>query len=231
MLGGLVATLLCGCPPERNEAEEPTETRPTIAEPSSVYDGGLWIGSHDGMVDFCAEYDGVGDGLEVVELTVEDLGPLDCLVSVGGFLILNYNPGLVAAGLPDLSTVGGRFEIWQNSSLTTVDLPRLVQVGELFVSANGELKALELPWLLTVESRLAISQHAALPSISLPWLEVVGGDLVIENNLALLSISADRLESVEGDVIIRGNPLLGDAEEFVAGISEIGGQVIIEDDR
>lgn len=146
--------------------------------------GSLTVSSAADLDTFCADYNAI-EG--------------DLVLTGGGEIALDC-----------LCEVGGELQVWQTSSVSAVELPRLHTLGGLLVGQTAGLLRVRLPELLTVDEGVLVSANPALTELDLSALESVGAVGVdVVGNPALEALWLDRLFTVVGPLEIRENDGLG----------------------
>jgi len=181
----------------------------------------------------CQEGDGTPidcEGDHQIE-TTSDLEAIATCESVSGNLTFTELSGGPILELPYLTTVGGLY-IWNNDSLTDIDIPAVTSVNDqLFVDGNGALANIDMPSLTSVGSYLQIRDNLNLANLDMSALTAVGNELSLSNNDAMTSLSRlSNLTSIEGSLRIRNNYCLSqtEAEAFAAEIT-ISGTMMVSD--
>jgi hypothetical protein len=161
-----------------------------------------------------------------------DLKGLEGLMTIGQNLTIELNPGLVSITDLQIKTIGGRLDILENESLTSMDMPALESCGPINIKDNNALEDLSgFGKLNTVEgfamfkntklktitgfnalksagkggmvNKFYINDHQALTSISgFTALIEVKGGFGINECRKLTDMSALNLESVEGSITV-----------------------------
>ena len=140
--------------------------------------------------------------------SLTSLGDFSKLGFIQSTLIIDENTSLIDLGnFSGLKEVGS-ISVWDNPSLTSINLPRLSTVG----------------------SALTINNNNNLSSISVPMLSYVGNDLWISNNDALVNVGDfSNLCHIELDLTINNNPLLNDCCVFkpILAAGGVGDEITI----
>lgn len=140
----------------------------------------------------------------------------------GTLLEITGNDTLKTVSLAGLKKIDVRLTISDNSALSSVALPVLSIVGDFArFESDPVLAALDLPALLTINS-LRVSADASLTRFGAPNLVFTSADLQLGSLPRLTSVRFDRLTSI-GDALAFGSlPLLADLSGF-SQLRTIGG--------
>jgi len=183
----------------------------------------------------------LGDLTEVNDLEIVDTGlaQLDFKrqVKVWGSLLVSGNSKLgalnnLAVEKWEGATNGGAFfvsyTVRNNPQLSALEGLRYIQTvdGDLRITDNGKLGAIELAELARVGGTLAISNTGA-PAIHVPALSQVGR-VEVSGNTALTTLRGFSATSIGGDLILRGNPALSSLGT-TSSLSQISGALIVDD--
>ena len=117
---------------------------------------------------------------------------------------------LTSVSFPNLTTVGGFFDLDNHADLATLNLPSLETVGGgLYLIDNDSITGYALVSLESIGVEVSINGNALITSIDLGGLSVVSGILgSIDNNDSLTQIDLTSLISVTGDTAIHDNSAL-----------------------
>ena len=161
--------------------------------------------------------------------SVDDIEPIDGLVSVAGDLDLGSAfeleeivlPNLLVVGrdllgngsngtltdflLGNLEHVGGSIQLELNYSLANLDLSSLQFVGDdLLLISNRLVQAVRLDSLLSVGGDLRLNGNDLISIISLGSLQWIGEDLWIAGSLDLETLEVPALDSIGGSLVFWG---------------------------
>jgi hypothetical protein len=159
-------------------------------------------------------FDCISAYLSIAGKNITNLDGLANLTSVGGKLVIEFNPALTNLdGLANLTSVGGKLSILRNNAITNLDgLANLTSVGgNLYIYGNDALTNLDgLANLTSVGFSLHIQLNNALTNLDgLVNLTSVGDFLYINRNDALTNLDGlANLTSVGGYLDIEGNDAL-----------------------
>jgi len=150
--------------------------------------GGLIIGHNDILTNLSGlnnlnsigNYFSIGNGEDKNNLSPKWIKGLETLDSIGGNLVIIYNPKLAdVSGLESVKSLGGVLSIKNNDVLTNL------------TGLNN---------LTTIGNMISIENNNALTSLSgLDKVNSINGDLWIRNNNALISLSG--LDNINADSI------------------------------
>ena len=172
------------------------------ASDCSVGGAGIWDGDYriDTPDDLKAlsGYTSVTGSLFITDSSLSSLEGLECLIHVGGSLLISGNRSLTSlAGLGRLKSVGMNVGIIFNNSLTSLTgLERLESIGgSVSIITNDSLTSLTgLERLKSVGGIVQIQINRSLTSLTgLERLESIGGDLNITLNRNLCTNLAEAL--------------------------------------
>lgn len=186
----------------------------------------------------CTEIEG---SVEIQGNDIVTLSGLNNISSIGGDLLIFYNPSLTSlSGLDDLSFVGGNLSIgdrnfsgqpWNPVLSSIVALSNLTTVGgDLEIYNNNSLSSLNgLTSLNSVGGALIIGGNNQLSNLAgLGNLESVGGSVLIDVNNILFNLSGlDHLSTIGGSLGIYHNSMLENLSGL-QGLQLIGGNLWIE---
>jgi hypothetical protein len=186
------------------------------ASDCSVGGAGIWHGDYriDTPDDLKAlsGYTSVTGSLFITDSSLSSLEGLECLIHVGGSLLIDGNRSLTSlTGLGRLKSVGSNLYFIVNDSLTSLaGLERLESIG----------------------GSLGVTSNLSLTSLTgLERLKSVGGTVQIEINRSLTSLAGlERLESIGGGLNITLNSNLCTSlakalRDQVLGAGGIGGLI------
>jgi len=126
-----------------------------------------------------------------------------------------------------LASVGGDLAVSTNGSLEALDVGRLVHVGgSLYAQQNPSLADLDLRSLRVVGSWLTIRDNAALSAIHSGALNTIGGDVAISDNGALTTVELGSLWKVPGSLAVTGNGALADLDGLAGLLFLEGGLTV-----
>ena len=187
-------------------------------------DGGKADGFFDDFVDGIED---VFDGDEFEEIpTEEGAGQIELNVWNGDVTEDNIHQ------LKPYHVINGRLNLFQDDSITKIDLPNLLKVrGQMLIRQCSELTEINLPRLHTVSGPVGIVGNGDLKHLSLPKLQTVGKVLdlgttignaieggfsldnafVLQRNVDLETLDISQLRHVKGSFVIDKNgnsPLL-----------------------
>ncbi len=154
------------------------------------------------------------------------------LREVKGYLHVFNNQALQRASFPMLFGVGHDTIFAGNDALTSLELPKLTCVmGRFIFEHSNALHCLCLPNLVVVNGDFLVHYNGALASLSAPSLTTVWGNVVVQRDPNLQRMDLSCLEWVAGDIRVLHNRLLPQCrvDDFVSGVSHIGGAVITGD--
>lgn len=161
----------------------------------------------------------VATGLVVRTGASIDLTPLRELEEIKGDLVVGPTVGLEEVALNRVRTIGGAVRVSKNPSLRGLFLPRLENVGRIFVEDNVSLTTIALPRVTAVRGAMIVSDNHALELIAAGELATVGHELVVIDHPKLTLVEMARLVSAEA-VRIERDPKL--PPERIAEIREKG---------
>lgn len=182
--------------------------------------GNVNLSSQADVVDFLTNYPTCTqiDGDLTIASSVNDISGLVNITSVQGTLTITNSDITNLTGLSGLQTIGGDFEIFNNSMLTTIDgINQLQSIG-----GNLDFEGLNLidvsgfTGLTSIGGALFISQTQQLTSVSgFDNLQTIGGSLSVGTNTALVSIpNFNNLTSVGAGIVIFNNDVLQNVVGF-----------------
>jgi hypothetical protein len=139
------------------------------------------------------------------------LGGLDALLSVDRSIEIRNNGLLAATALPSLGLVGGDITVSGNPKLTALDLSLFERAGDVVVTDNAALAAVEL-WVsgllcsscLVPVGTIAVARNAALATVRLYGTSFAAVDVYGNDALATFTMTADR---VDGHMRVQGAAL------------------------
>jgi hypothetical protein len=161
---------------------------------------------------------------------LNDLSGLSALVSVEGDFGVAFGSISNLDGLSSLSSVGGRFWIWDADSLNDIGgLSALTYVGGDFALLDTqELASVDGLALSTVGGNLQIERNEALAELDgFSELASIGGGLYIRENPVLTTLDGlSKLDSVGGAFWLLENHALTSLDGL-EGLRSVGGEVDI----
>ena len=138
-----------------------------------------------------------------------DLTPLHNIVHITGNLFIYRNRRLVTLNplTDNLQTIGGDFDVADNTRITTLDLPLLQTAeGRLFrVIGNDRLTTLNFPVLDSIKGYAHIGAIVANAHLNFPVLQTIEGDLDVKGNNTL---NFPVLQTIGGELDVTGNNVL-----------------------
>ncbi len=149
------------------------------------------------------------------------------LRSVGNFLRVNDNDGLVTLDLPNLTSVGaGGLDIRNNGSLVTLDVSSATTTGNIVFNSNARIATIETAF--TEATDIDLTNLPELTDISgLGTLDDVALEGLIIRNTGLTSLEGlEGISSVTGNVQVVGNADLG-TMAGLDGLADVAGLVQI----
>jgi len=163
---------------------------------------------------------------------IENLIGLNVLTSIGGELIIHYNPLVNLTGLEGITTVGGGIELRRNNSLNNLSgLNNLILiVDDLNIFFNDSLESLSgLESLMYIGGSLTMQQNDLINSmIGLDNLTKIGGGLQIRFHGGLSSLTGlENLNEIEDFLVISGTAL--ENLTGLDGLQFVGESLIIGD--
>lgn len=146
-----------------------------------------------------------------------DVTPLNELEEIAGDLAIGPTVGVDSVAFNGLLRVGGTIRIVSNGSLRGVFLPRLEHAGRIEIDGNAVLTTISMPRLVDVAGSLVITDNHGLELVSAGTLTSIGGELVIVGHPKLNLLEVPRLTRME-TIRIEGNPKV--TPELVAQLRE-----------
>ena len=150
-------------------------------------------------------------------------------VGTGGLSIRDNGTLEGLQDLENLERVEGSFRVENNSGITNLQtVRRLESVGELVVTGNTGLRALQLN-VVSVQGEVRIADNPDMTELkAFGDLQTVGSHLSIERNKALQNLNGftASFNNVGGDLAIEGNTTLTDIYELAVNLYSVGGSVI-----
>lgn len=139
-------------------------------------------------------------------------------------ILIDGNPALtalepLALADPKLAEVTGDLVITGNAALAAIQLPHLTKVtGAVTIAGNAAARTLDLSKLATIGD-LEIADNRQLASLTGLAATTIAGDLAIRNNAALTTLGAmTALYRVTGNLTIDGNPALTSLAAFTTSL-------------
>ncbi len=168
--------------------------------------GNLLIGSYD------YSFNGPVSTIIPVYTDIVDVSSLGQITSVGGYMIIASNDGLMNLdGLANLTSIAGDLDIYFNNSL--IDLSGLGDLtaigGDLDVYSNHNLINLDgLDNLTSVEGNIEISGESLVNLIGLENINPIVGDIRIYSDVLADLSGLENVTSVGGGLWITGGNLV-----------------------
>ena len=163
---------------------------------------------------------------------IANLNGLSVLTSIGGGLVIRWNPALTnLTGLDNVTSIGGYLWIGYNPLTNLTGLEGLTSIGgEVFISNSSALTSLTgLDNVTSIGGYLKIFANYALTNLTgLESLSSIGGYLEISNNRESLTslMGLDNLTSIGGTLDIGGNYALTSLTGL-EGLTSIGESLLI----
>jgi len=163
----------------------------------------LNIDSQDQIDNFESQYPDCTDikGFVIIRGdNITDLSGLDKLITIGGYLVINWNNSLTSlSGLENLTTIGGYLNISNNDALINLKgIENLSNVNgyQINISNNSSLVNLtEWENLHFIKGGLELGYNSSLKSLDgLNYIDSIGDYLILQYNYNLIDIKA--LENV-----------------------------------
>jgi len=163
-----------------------------------------------------------GDLIVDPAATVTDIA-LPSLVTLGGDVRVESHPAMTSLSLPALETVRQVY-LYDNAALTTVDLGHLEQVGSVFAIQANPISALNLGPVTSVGSLLSI-RDVSDPDWGAfgPDLTSVGSVLHVLDNAGVTTLTLSSLASLGGEIVVRNNAQLASLD--LGDLGAISGQI------
>jgi hypothetical protein len=136
-----------------------------------------------------------------------DVTPLHELEEITGDLAIGPTVGVDTIAFNGLLRVGGTIRIVSNGSLRGLFLPRLEHVGRIEVDGNVVLTTISMPRLVDVKGSLVVTDNNGLELLSASNLTSIGGELVIVGHPKLNLLELSRLEHMQ-TIRVEGNPVI-----------------------
>lgn len=134
-----------------------------------------------------------------------DVSPLHELEEISGDLSIGPTVGVDTLAFNGLLRVGGTIRVVSNGSLRGLFLPRLEHVGRLEVDGNVVLTTISMPRLVDVTGSLVVTDNNGLELLSASTLSEIGGELVIVGHPKLNLLELPRLAKMQ-TMRVEGNP-------------------------
>lgn len=171
-----------------------------------IYEGDYTI-TDAASLQGLAGYTEVTGNLSIVETSLDIIEGLECLTTVGGYLIISVNNDLISMDFSSLTSVGG-MDIYLNGSLESMDFSSLTSVNDyLWIEENYSLLILNFGKLTNV-GVLGIDYNDVLTTMDFSSLTSVMGDFWIVDNPHLCDSDAILLRdqvTIGGEQAIEGN--------------------------
>lgn len=136
-------------------------------------------------------------GLTIRTGATIDVTPLGQLEEITGDLSIGPTVGVDSVALNGLVRVGGTIRVVSNGSLRGLFLPRLEHAGRIEVEGNVVLSTISMPRLVDVQGSLVITDNHGLELLSASSLTTIGGELVIVNHPKLNLVELSKLSHME----------------------------------
>ena len=176
----------------------------TQAELNALFVALISIDTIDG--DLTIGYTDTGSTSDITDLTI-----LGNMAHITGNLIIQQNGQLVnLTGLNNLQTIGGYFQVDDNSRLTALNFSKLQTIGGYFqVNDNAQLTAFDFSKLETIEGNFNVHVNNRLTTLDFPALQTIEGSFQVNNNDGLTSFgNFTKLQIIEGYVDVSNNDRL-----------------------
>jgi hypothetical protein len=167
---------------------------------------------HDKVVDLGLQEDvakvagcAMAGGVRIRTGATIDVSPLHELAEISGDLAVGPTVGLDTVSFNGLLRVGGTIRIVSNGSLRGVYLPRLEHAGRIEIDGNVVLSTISMPRLVDVTGSLVVTDNADLELLSAGNLESVGGELVLVDHPKLDLLELGKLAHTQ-TIRIENNP-------------------------
>jgi hypothetical protein len=189
----LVATQLAGCFLFRS------------SQPASCPKGVVQLGLQEEVAKFagCTK----AAGVTIRTGATIDVTPLHELEEITGDLAVGPTIGVDTIALNGLLRVDGTIRIVSNGSLRGLFLPRLEHVGRIEVDGNVVLTTISMPRLVDVKGSLVVTDNHGLELLSASTLTTIGGELVIVGHPKLNLLELPRLMHMQ-TIRVEGNPAI-----------------------
>jgi hypothetical protein len=136
-------------------------------------------------------------GLTIRTGATIDVTPLNQLEEITGDLSIGPTVGLDSVALNGLVRVSGTSRVVSNGSLRGLFLPRLEHAGRVEVENNVVLSTISMPRLIDVQGSLVVTDNHALELLSATTLTTIGSELVIVNHPKLNLVELPKLSHME----------------------------------
>jgi len=136
-----------------------------------------------------------------------EVTPLHELEEIAGDLSIGPTVGVDTVALNGLLRVGGTIRVVSNGSLRGLFLPRLEHVGRIEVDGNVVLSTISMPRLVDVSGSLVVTDNNGLELLSASTLQSIGGELVIVGHPKLNLLELPRLAKMQ-TMRVEGNPAI-----------------------
>lgn len=188
--------------------------------------GSITFTNQQEVDDFPSNYPGcteiIGD-MTIEASTIANLDSLNSIVTITGNVKIKNNPNLLnVSGLRNLTTVG-KFELIDNTNLSSLILSNLTTTDYFLVYNNDQLTNLDSLTSLTtingtagygytayIKPGLEISENATLTNIEgLSSLSTINGYINIQSNILLTSLDGlENVISIDGFLFLYNNHVL-----------------------
>jgi len=194
-------------------------------------------GSYEGTVNdalvphFCNGYctrTVLGD-VQLDAVAAADLEALSCLDRVEGNFTVGWQSSIPTMRMASLTSVAG--EMWLEGEITEMAFPQLENVGSTLMLASPSLSQTDFPMLIEV-GELYLSANGELEEVSgFSALRIISGDLSINYHAQLSDLGGLHGLQSANDVTIFGNPQLptDEAWDLVEAIDTVAGETLIDD--
>jgi hypothetical protein len=175
------------------------------SQPASCPKGVVQLGLQEDVVKFagCS----TAAGVTIRTGATIDVTPLSELEEITGDLAIGPTVGVDSVAFNGLLRVGGTIRIVSNGSLRGLFLPRLEHVGRIEVDGNVVLTTISMPRLVDVKGSLVVTDNHGLELLSASTLTRIGGELVIVGHPKLNLLELPRLMHME-TIRVEGNPAI-----------------------
>jgi hypothetical protein len=135
------------------------------------------------------------------------------LTTVTTFFELFDNTTITSIALDVLASTGSYLDVSGNTSLVSFTAPLLATIGGYFAINQALIITLALPMLVSVSGNFTAGTLASgncpnVTSISLPSITTIGGFIDCSTNPALTSISLPSITTIGGNIDCSANPAL-----------------------
>ncbi len=173
-------------------------------------EGGVFVQRASGVtnLDFLSGLRLVGGYVGIADnLALTSLAGLEHLQAIGEGLVIEGNPVLTSAtSFDSLATVAHEIHIFGNPALQRVGLPVLYFANDQLFTANGALRSIAAPSLVTSGHSLRVEHHDRLRRLNLGALRYAGL-IALRFNRALTDVTLPELLSAHTVDMLR-NPSL-----------------------